>query len=137
MALGEILTSGCSMLKNVPEIIVGDYMGSLEKARQKGQSKIFDCKIDDCFDRILVILSQMQADILKTDIFGYKIMAVVSRKPLSKVENENNVNTADVGIFLSQTSDGKTKVEVSSLSSIFVNYVAETIFSKLEFEGKR
>ena len=129
-----ILLSGCSMIAGIGDSILGTYMGGLEKARSKGKFKVFDDKIGDCFDKALIILGQMDAEIIKMDIHRYKIMAVVNREPLSEIDQAEveKVNTADVGIFLTEISDGKTKVEVSSLSSPFVNYVSEILFSKLE-----
>ena len=136
ICVGAICLSGCAIAKNITEGVVGDYIGNLERSRANGKSQTFDYKIDECFNRVSSILNyeKSNAEILKIDINNKSILAVVSRATLHGEDNSDNVfdmNTADVGIFFTKEGESKTKVEVCSLSSLFVDHTAEIIFSKL------
>ena len=126
-----ILIYGCSTIKGIGESIVGTYMGGLEKARANGKAEVFDYTIGDCFDKILIILDDIDAKVIKMDIHNYKILAVIYRAV--EIEDvDSDVNTADVGFFLTQGERGGTKVEISCFSSVFLKYVSDTMFSKLK-----
>lgn len=125
---------GCSVFKNITDSVAGRYMGRLERETKNVKSQVFDCGIGDCFDKIIDILETMQAKILKLDIYNYSILALVSRFGMEEESGETifDTNNADVGIFLSEASPGKTKVKISCLSSVFLDYSSQKIFSELQ-----
>jgi len=125
-----LLISGCSTIKGIGEGILGTYIGGLERARADGKAEVFDYAIGDCFDEIIIILNEIDAKVLKLDIYGYKILAVVY-KAVEIEEEQEDVNTADVGIFLTKVGSRKTKVQINCFSFSILKYASETIFAKL------
>ena len=131
-----IVTSlcGCAIFSNVAGSIAGNYMKGLERARASGKSKVFNYEIDECFDKVLAILDSdaIDAIVLKIDRRNYKILTSVSRPILQDVdESIFYANNADVGLFFTQEEQSKTRLEIVSLSSLFVEHTAEKVFAKL------
>ena len=125
---------GCSILSGISRGIAGHYMGGLEEARENGIAKVFNYNIDECFDKVLAILDSEAIDaiVLKIDRRNYKILASVSRPLLQDVDESTfYANNADVGLFFTQEEQSKTRLEIASLSSLFVEHTAEKIFAEL------
>ena len=130
------IISGCTIIRNISENISGNYADGIKKNSVAiSKSQVFDYKIDDCFLKVLNIFEtgQINSKILKVDIYNYSILALVSRgKMLEEVDTIFDANSADVAIFLSEESSGKTKVDIRSFSSLFAEYTAEILFEKLQ-----
>jgi len=125
---------GCGIVRGIYSGIAGHYMGGLEEARENSVAKVFNYSIDECFDKVLAILDSEAIDaiVLKIDRRNYKIMTSVSRPLLQDVdESVFYANNVDVGLFFTQEEQQKTKLEIVSLSSLFVEHTAEKIFAEL------
>jgi hypothetical protein len=131
-----ICVCGCTVSKAVVDSLDGNYMGGLERIKDSGKSQVLDYGIEECFKKVADILQDtetIKAKILKTDRRRFAILALVSRGLLDKtVDSVFDPNDADVGIFLTEESASKTKVTISCLSSLFRDYAAEKIFTKLK-----
>lgn len=127
--------SGCSILKGTTDSIAGNYMDGLEKTRKNSTSQIFDYGIAECFGKVLAMLrgQAINAKILKVDIYKYAILVSVSRPSMQEsTDSKFDGNNVDVGIFLSETGQGKTEVRVNSFSSPFRDYTAKMVFEELQ-----
>jgi len=125
---------GCGMLRSISSGIAGRYMAGIEETRGSGQEQVFNYDIDECFDKVLAILdtAAIDATILKIDRRNYKILVLVSRPMMDDVDDSIfYANSVDVGIFFTQDSQDKTKVEIVSLSSYFAEHTADKIFPEL------
>ena len=125
---------GCGMLRSISSSITGCYMAGLEEVRGSGQEQVFNYDIDECFDKVLAILDTavIDATILKIDRRSYKILVLVSRPMMEDVDDSIfYANNVDVGIFFVKDGLNKTKVEIVSLSSHFVEHTADSIFPEL------
>ena len=125
---------GCGIFKNITDSVTGRYIKGLEQQTEKAKSQIFDYGITDCFGKITHILEDMQAKILKIDIYKYSILASVSREGMEEEDDDIvfDTNNVDVGIFLTEEGPDKTRVKISCLSSVFLDYSSQAIFSKLQ-----
>ena len=128
-----IFLCGCTIFSNITDNIAGNYMSSLERIRADGKTKIFNYEINECFEKVLAILDKeiIDAEILKIDRRNYSILLLVSCPMMEESDSIFYANSADVGIFFTPESADKTKVQITSLSSLFVDHTAEKIFSKL------
>jgi len=124
---------GCTIFSNIADNIAGNYMSSLERIKADGQTKIFNYEINECFKKVLAILDEEIIDvkILKIDRRSYSILLLVSRPMIEEADSVFYANSADVGIFFTPESANNTKVQITSLSSLFVDHTAEKIFTKL------
>lgn len=122
---------GCVILRNA----TGSSISVLWRVKDYAQSEIFDYGIDDCFEKVLAFAKKGMegTDILKIDRRKYAILLLVSKPTIENIDIDGKFepNNADVVIFFTREDDNKTKVEINSLSSIFVEYTAEKIFAQL------
>lgn len=123
LVFGVMLFSGCAMLKNPVDNIVGSYDGGLVRARNKAKVQVFNYDIDKCLESALFTLDEMDAQILKVDFYKCSIIALVSK---------TETDEADVGIFFTEEGKNQTRIEVSSLSTAYVDFVADKIFTDLQ-----
>lgn len=131
-----IIISGCTIIRNISENISGNYLDGLKKNSSAiSKTQVFDYKIDDCFIKVLNIFEtgKISSKILKVDIHNYSILAMVSGGPmLDEADSIFDANSADVGIFLSEESSSKTKVDIRSFSSLFTERTAKMLFQELQ-----
>ncbi|MDD5004954.1 MAG: hypothetical protein PHS93_00420 [Candidatus Omnitrophica bacterium] len=130
-----ITMCGCSILSNITRNIMGNSISVLKRDRPNAKSRVFDCEIRTCFKKIVAILDFGIIDnqILALDKRNFTILVLVSRPTEEKSDDiPFNISNTDVGIFLTQESPGRTKVEISSLSSLFAEYTSDKIFQELQ-----
>lgn len=132
-ALFVFAICGCTFIKDVSNNISGSSLKGLERKKENSISQVFDCEISDCFDRVVNILGDMHCEILKIDVEKYSILSLVwAGEMFEQVDSIYEANRADVGIFFTEEEPGKTKVEINSFSTFFIEYTAKRIFSRLE-----
>jgi len=118
-----MIFSGCSILHSATDTIMGTYSKGLERQRDKAIVKTVDLGIDECFEKVLATLDNIDADVLKVDFYNYTIFTVVYK---------HDYSGADTKIFLTSESDQKTKVEIIALSTSIKEFAADRIFSELD-----
>lgn len=126
---------GCSLPRQIVENINGNYMDGLYSAKAQSLSQVCLYNIDECYAKVLDILNSnvIDAKVLKKNKYGYYILALVSAdKSMEEIDSVFDANSADVGIYLSKVGPETTKVEIRSLSIVFVNYSAKKIFPELQ-----
>ncbi|MDD5618728.1 MAG: hypothetical protein PHG69_06510 [Candidatus Omnitrophica bacterium] len=124
------MANGCAVLS----AIRGNTLPRLERTKDNAKSEVFDCTISVCFEKVLDFVKNKMPDteILKLDRRNYSILLLVVRPMMEDVDDSVfAANSADVAIFLAYAGDNKTKVEINSLSSLFVDYTAEKVFAEL------
>lgn len=119
---------GCSIFTGIVENVSGTYAKGLEQEEHNVRILVVDETREQCFEKILGILKDMGAKNLKVNKKNFIIITTVFRSGLEEVEVPGG---AEIGIFLSQENN-KTKIRVSSRSSIFLDYAAKKIFAGLE-----
>jgi hypothetical protein len=131
----SIIFYGCSIPKRIADNIVGNDSEGLIKESASAKEQIVVYSLDECFDKVLAILGSkaISAQVLKTDRKQHSILALISRESLlEQSDGIFDTNNADVGIFLSRVGPQTTKVQVRSLSSVFVDYTSKIIFPELQ-----
>lgn len=129
-----LLSSGCAFLREPVSMVKGTSLQSLKERRDDGVCKTVPYALHDSFERVIAILSEMEAEILRVDSTSYAILALVSGGPLMEEETVESVfdaNTADVGVFFSEKEAQQTEITVSCFSASVRKRVSEAIFSQL------
>ncbi len=141
-----VFASGCSSLSQMPKKawdsasqmpkkawnssvettrkIWGSSTKALEEARQNGEVlvKNYACPWSDCFDKVVKIAELKELKVFMKD--QKKKLIIVMNVP-------GQIDTTEVGIFLSEPATSQTKVEVVSLSPEAQAKTAGIIFSNL------
>ncbi len=112
--------SGCAHIKEVPKIMWGSSTKDLEGARWQGAFKTFQGSLSDCFDKVLSIAQEEKMTVFMSD----KKKGFIDLMGVA-----GSLNTTEVGIFLSEPEQGKTKLEVVSTSHQAQFTAAEILFS--------
>jgi hypothetical protein len=129
--LPVFLLSGCVVLRN----LTGDSFYVLERTKDYAVKETLDYSPGECIDKVLSVIKEKMADsdILKIDRRRNRLLLLVVRPSME--ENDDikfTLNSADVALFFTAKEQNKTEVEINSLSSIFVDYTKEIIFSQLK-----
>ena len=130
--LSLILMTGCSPIKEMGKMVLGTSTRALERERTNAIRKVFDCSFDDCYEAVLKLARTQEFageeneeghyDIFQKDHFkGYVVVMGVT----------GNVDTTEVGIFLTSRSRFITEIDISSLSSSAKRTVADVLFKEL------
>lgn len=118
-----LLLGGCAQTAEFSKSLWGSSTRSLEQARVNALVRNYDQPVSRCYDEVIKAVRES-----KYHIF-------IDNKPKATIVLmgiKGSVNTTRVGIFLSELSDGQTKIYVSSLSSNAKRIVAGKIFPHLD-----
>ena len=142
---------GCSRLTEAPKVIWGSSIAALEKARDTASVKTYHCAYDECFNAIVDLgtlpaswlpLAKSPSELTKVSQSPEEYTAP-QVKPFTIFQKDliqgyivvmgvpGNIDTTQVGIFLTLESNNLVQVEISSLSSSAREKVADIIFSEL------
>jgi hypothetical protein len=114
------LTGGCASLSNVPRRFAGLSTVELERQRSEAISMDFSFDYPVCYAKTQDILKQIGAYIYAKDKLKRMIAVYVT------VED-----TTPVGLFFTEIESGKTRVEVSSLSTYGKEIISKRVFAML------
>ncbi len=120
-----IILTGCARISETTKLVMGTSVTDLYNAKDKGRSQIFEYDYPSCYKRVFLILKKMKAYIYLHSMEKHRIVAM---------EFQDFNNTTEVGIFFSEVSSKRTKVEISCLSHSVLEGVSEKIFSALKEE---
>ncbi len=112
---------GCSSLANLPRRISGLSTVELERQRPEAISKVFNFDYPACYAKTQDILKQI----------GAYIYAKNNKKQMIAIYLTSE-DTTPVGLFFKEVEPGKTRVEVSSLSTYGKEIIARRVFTMLE-----
>ncbi len=115
------IAGGCSSLTNLPRRFSGLSTVELERQRPEAISKVFNFNYPDCFAKTQDILKQIGAYVYAKDNKKQMIAIYLT------VED-----TTPVGLFFKEIEPGKTRVEVSSLSTYGKEVISKRVFAMLE-----
>ena len=136
-ALCVSLLSGCAVL-DMPKKVWGSSTRTLDKARVHALSATFSCHFNDCFDNVLTLDRQNTKLVSKTRKFFDVFLQNRSEGVVVVMGISGNIDTTEVGIFFSpSTDDGETTVQISSLSSTAKRKVAGAVFNELRQQFKQ
>ncbi len=102
--------------------IWGTSIEHLEKARPQGKSETFSLSMDDSFARTQEVLKYAGAEVY---------LSMKDKGYLTAMNFKGSVDTTQVGIFFTDAGEGRTKVEIASMSPRLVREVAEMVFEGL------
>jgi len=109
-------------MKETGKKLWGSSIEFLQNARDKGKSQIFSFSYDACFAGVEQILLDAEASVyLDNKPEGYIVA----------MNFKGHVDTTQAGIFFTDLGDGRTKIDVSSLSPQLVLQVSEMIYDGL------
>ena len=124
--------SSCADLADMPKVVLGTSTRALEEERIDAMVRVFRCEFDDCYQAVLdmarldedhrAVNSEGMFNIFQHDRIDGLI--VVMGIP-------GNIDTTEVGIFLTMMRDRSVKVEVSSRSTSAKKKVAKEVFKEL------
>jgi len=117
-----LFAGGCASMQEAGKKIWGTSIEHLEKVRPQGKSETFALSMDDCFARAEEVLKYAGAEVY---------LSMKDKGYLTAMNFKGSVNTTQVGIFFTDTGDGRTKVEIASMSPRLVREVAEMVFEGL------
>lgn len=126
--------NGCAT-KELFRQFLGTSTKALEKAKSQGVSKIYNYKKDACFKGILAVLKNMDAYVYVKNEQESVIKVMDLRKNLYSDTKE--IDTTELGIFFEKQDLNKTKITITSLSSILLNEYSQKIFDNLDKELKK
>lgn len=111
---------GCASITEMTRGFLGVSTRSLEKARKKAVSHIFDYDYFTTYTRTMDTLKKIQAHVYFKNIRKHMIAIYVSE-----------TDTTPVGIFFQEIGKNSTKIEVSSPSSFARDAISAKLFSAL------
>ena len=117
------LICGCASIQEPFKTFWGSSTRALEKTKQNGQAKEFNCLYNDCFEKTVKVLAQVHFNIFLKDKPQHRIVVM---------NVKNSIDTTEVGIFFTELGNNKVKIEISSLSPRAVDAVASDLFPGLE-----
>ena len=126
----------CAPVAETTKTLWGSSTRALENARTEAISKIYSCTIDECFDGALSLGRNYENLKPINDKFYDVFLQDRIKSHMVVMGIKGNVNTTEVGIFFSQISETKTKIEITSLSSNAKQKVADALFEELDFKFK-
>ncbi|MFH1201561.1 MAG: hypothetical protein V1674_01565 [Candidatus Omnitrophota bacterium] len=117
------LIFGCASIQEPFKRVWGSSTQVLEEARKEGINREFNYSYPDCFDKTLQILNDERLEVFIKDKAHHKIVVM---------HVKGSIDTSEVGIFFTEVSKDKTKIEISSLSPNALETVAGYLFTALE-----
>ncbi|MBF0331870.1 MAG: hypothetical protein HQL17_08020 [Candidatus Omnitrophica bacterium] len=125
----SIIASGCASLTDIPKKMGGTSRRTLEEAKQNSIYQVYSCDITACFDAVIEIATKANYNIFMKD----RVRSFISLMNVPGV-----VDTTEVGVFLTEISNGKSvRVELSSRSSPAKKTAAKLLFSELSERFKK
>ncbi len=131
-------SQGCSWLADMPRTLWGSSIRALENARLNALSRSYICSFDDCFDAVLSLgrNESMYVPYTKRKVFDVFLKDRI-RACIVVMGVKGNIDTTEVGIFFYPSGKNAIRVDVSSLSSIAKEKVADSVFKELDMRFKR
>ena len=124
-----IFTTGCSPFRTAQHII-GISLDEFEKYRDRAISQHVVCKVSECFDAILAIGTEQPGRPRTSKDF--EVFQAKRRQGVIVFYGiPNQVDTTEVGVFITPEADGSL-VEVISRSSSAQKKVAHVVFAELD-----
>lgn len=120
LGLAGLLLSGCAHVSETARKVWGSSITHLEAARASGQKDVFTCSPEACF-------KIAEEALLKRGALVY--LKDKDKKYLAAMDFKGYVDTTEVGVFFTKQSDGKTLVEVASMSPKLAQEAAGYVFS--------
>ncbi|MEA3485378.1 MAG: hypothetical protein U9R03_01580 [Candidatus Aerophobetes bacterium] len=111
----------------VTKQIIGISTKSLEKEQPGGESKVFDCNYNFCYEETLEVLKEMGVYVFLENKKEHSIIAMNFDKIFKKC-----INTTEVGIFFKEMENEQTKIDVTCANPNLVKFASEEIFSRLK-----
>ncbi len=129
---------GCSWLADMPRTLWGSSIRALEDARVNALSRSYICSFDDCFDAVLSLgrNESKYVPYTKRKIFDVFLKDRI-RACIVVMGIKGNIDTTEVGVFFYPSGKNAIRVDVSSLSSIAKQKVAEAVFKELDMRFKQ
>lgn len=123
LGLVGLLLLGCAHLSETSKKVWGSSISHLEAARASGQKDVFACSPDACFKITEEALSKRKVLVYLKD---------KDKRYLAAMNFKGYVDTTEAGVFFMKQDDGKTQVEVASMSPKLAREVAEYVFSEIK-----
>ena len=109
-----LAVSGCAIFGDTSENIAGSYMKGLQRKTENVRSQVFDYGIHGCFDKVVYILDDM----------GAKIIKVISVKGHKTVKGR--ISAAGIGdLILASVKKGKVGVRKTVVPAVIVRQKKE------------
>ena len=127
LALSLITIAGCSSSKYNLASLAGTNMRDLESAKDQGAARTFDMSQNNAFEETLTVLNNNKLTVFQADpTKGYIVAMGINEQ----------VNTTRIGIFFESVSTTKTKITLSSLSSLALAKAKKIIFGGLSSSNR-
>lgn len=124
--------SGCAVTEPFKSFL-GISTKALENAKSQGISKVYDCEKDACFEKTLAVLKNMKTYIhIKNKEKG--IITAMNFRKKDNSEEPDETDTTELGIFFEKQDINKTKITITSLSTVLLNEYAQKIFDNIDKE---
>ncbi len=123
----SIFSLSCANLQETGKKLWGSSTEALERRKDQGAIRAFQCSSPDCFSASLDILETMKARVFKKDKKAGYIIAI---------NFKNATDTTEVGLFFNNLKSNIASVEIISLNSRLQDIASVQIFSKLNEKFK-
>ena len=123
LGLAGLLLSGCAHVSETAKKVWGSSISHLEAAKASGQKDVFACSPEACFKIAEEALSKIKVLVYLKD---------KDKRYLAAMNFKGYVDTTEAGVFFTKLSDGKTQVEVASMSPKLAREVAGYVFSGIK-----
>jgi hypothetical protein len=123
-----LILSGCEVTKSV----LGISTRKLENAIPDGISKSYKCGLRECYEAILA-LDHNEPDLEpQTEKYFEIFMKKPEKGQIIVMGIPGQVDTTEVGIFLSSEGGDITRIDIASLSTQAKEKVANAVFTELD-----
>ncbi len=127
--------SSCARLIDAPKVILGTSTAALEELRYDAIVGVYRCDYDECYQAILD-MARLDEKMRGVNEEGY--FNIFQHDPVKGIivvmGIPGNVDTTEVGIFLTMLESRDIKIEISSKSSSAKRKVARVIFQALNLK---
>jgi hypothetical protein len=123
LGLAGLLFSGCAHVSETAKKVWGSSITHLEAARDSGYKEVFACSPETCF-------KIAEEALLKRGALVY--LKDKDKRYLAAMNFKGYVDTTEAGVFFTKLSDGKTLVEVASMSPRLAQEAAGYVFSGMK-----
>ena len=128
--------AGCSnLISNLfesPKIIWGSSTKELQEARVRAVSKVYKCSFDQCYDAVLSLAINEE----ELEPFTKKLYEVFLKDPIKGIVVvmgiKGNIDTTEVGIFLTELEDNMLEIDIASSSSSAKRKAVDIVFNELD-----
>ncbi|MFH0941148.1 MAG: hypothetical protein V1840_04770 [Candidatus Omnitrophota bacterium] len=123
LGLAGLLLLGCAHLSETAKKVWGSSITHLEAARASGHKEVFAYSPEACF-------KIAEEALLKRGALVY--LKDKDKRYLAAMNFKGYVDTTEAGVFFTKLSDGKTLVEVASMSPRLAREAAGYVFSGMK-----